>query len=140
MSFQHDLLLSTISEQLQWTLALTTIVFNKFLVILNKFSLVLHFWLQKLIQIPNGLTKTIFNNFLILNKNLGFLLKFHRGFREQYIFELQSLFATFESMETVEFVEFHFVISLWRRVISFEYIKLSENNFSFPNTFWKVRI
>ena len=111
MSFQHDLLLSTISEQLQWTLALTSIVFNKFLVILNKFSLVLHFWLQKLIQIPNGLTKTVFNNFLILNKNLGFL-KFHRGFREQYIFELQSLFATFESMETVEFVEFHIVISL----------------------------
>ena len=115
MSFQHDLLLSTISEQLQWTLALTSIVFNKFPVILNKFSLALHFWLRKLIQIPNGLTKTVFNNFLILNKNLGFLLKFHHGFREQYIFELQSLFATFESMETVEFVEFvkfHTVISL----------------------------
>ena len=52
-----------------------------------------------------GLTKTAFNEFLITsNKNIGFVVKFYHGFSEQYrIFELRSLFATFESLKSVEF-------------------------------------
>ena len=52
-----------------------------------------------------GLTNTAFNKILImLNKTIGFLLKFHDGFSKQYhIFELWSLFATFESLKRVEF-------------------------------------
>ena len=56
--------------------------------------------------IPNlGLTNTAFNKFLIIpNKNIGFLLKFYHEFGEQnHIFELRSLFATFESLKSVEF-------------------------------------
>ena len=47
-----------------------------------------------------GLTNTTFNEFLIiLNKNIGFLLKFYHRFSEQYlIFELQSLFLILESL------------------------------------------
>ena len=52
-----------------------------------------------------GLTKTAFNDFLIIsNKNIAFFLKFYNGFSEQYhISELQSLFATFESLKSLEF-------------------------------------
>ena len=52
-----------------------------------------------------GLTNTVFNEFLIRsNKNIGFLLKFYHGFSEHYhILELRSLFATFESLKSVEF-------------------------------------
>ena len=51
-----------------------------------------------------GLTNTTFNKFLILsNKNIGFLLKLYYRFSEQYyILELQSLFATFESLKSVK--------------------------------------
>lgn len=79
-------------------------VFNEFLVISNKISRSLHFWLWKLIQ-NLGLANTAFNEFLIIsNKYIGFLLKFYHGFSEQYhIFELRSLFATFESLTSVEF-------------------------------------
>ena len=52
-----------------------------------------------------SLTNTAFKEFLIIShKNIGFLLKFYQEFSEQYrIFELQSLFATFESLKSVEF-------------------------------------
>ena len=47
---------------------------------------------------------------------------------------------TLQSKERQRYI-FHTVISLWRWVISFEYIKLSKNNFfSFSKPFWKVRI
>ena len=51
-----------------------------------------------------GLTNTTFNKFPILsNKNIGFLLKLYYRFSEQYyILELQSLFATFESLKSVK--------------------------------------
>ena len=52
-----------------------------------------------------GLINAAFNEFLIIsNRNIGFLLKFSPGFREQYyVFEFQNLFATFESLKSVEF-------------------------------------
>ena len=52
-----------------------------------------------------GLMNTTFNKFvIILSKNIGFLIKFYHGFSKQYrIFELQSLLATFESLQSVEF-------------------------------------
>ena len=53
-----------------------------------------------------GLTHTATNKFLIiLNKSIDLLLKFCHGFSKQYhIFELQSLFTTFESLISVEFL------------------------------------
>ena len=52
-----------------------------------------------------GLTNTAFNEFFnILNKNNGFLLNFCHGFSKQYhSLELRGLFATFESLKSVEF-------------------------------------
>ena len=52
-----------------------------------------------------NLTNTAFKEFLVIShKNIGFLLKFYQEFSEQYrIFELRSLFATFESLKSVEF-------------------------------------
>ena len=130
-------------------------------------------------------TDVAFNEFLIIsNKNIGFLLKSYNEFSGQYhIFELRSLFGTFESLKFIEFSMqavvgnsnskyfrsnassfqitfsvryektlqsrkqqakiciFHTVIRLWRWLISFKYIKLSKNNFSwFSNPFWKVWI
>ena len=100
MPFQQDLLSSIISEQLQWTLVLTNMVFNEFLVISN----VVSFLAMKTLIQNLALKNTSFNDFLISNKNIGFLLKFRHGFREQYhIFELRSLFATFVSPKSVEF-------------------------------------
>ena len=51
-----------------------------------------------------ALTNTAFNGFaIILNKNIGFLLTF--CFSEQYhVFKLLSLFVTFESLRSVEFL------------------------------------
>ena len=48
---------------------------------------------------------TTFNEFLIISyKDIGFILKFYHGFSDQhYIFKLRSLFATFESLKSVEF-------------------------------------
>ena len=48
-----------------------------------------------------GLTNTAFNEFRIIsNKNIGFLLKvYHGSSKQDDIFELRSLFATFESLE-----------------------------------------
>ena len=51
------------------------------------------------------LTNTAFDEYLVIsNKNIGFLLKFYHRFSEQnHILELRSLFATFESLKSVEF-------------------------------------
>ena len=53
------------------------------------------------------LRSTTFNEFLsaiLTSKGIGFLLKVYHGFSKQYhIFELRSLFATFESLKSVEF-------------------------------------
>ena len=51
------------------------------------------------------LTNTAFNEFLIIsNKNFGCLIKFYHGFSKHYhTFDLRSLFATFESLKSVEF-------------------------------------
>ena len=58
--------------------------------------------MKTLIQKPE-LMNIVFNEFLAKsNKSIGFFLKFYHGFSEQYhIFELRSLFATFESLKAV---------------------------------------
>ena len=52
-----------------------------------------------------GLTNIAFNEYLVIwNKNIGFHLKFYGRFSEQnHIFDLRSLFATFESLKSVKF-------------------------------------
>ena len=87
-------------KYLQWTLVLTNIVFNEFLEISNQSlgSLIFDY--------ENFHTNLVTSNkFLITsNKNIGFLVTFYHGFSEQYrIFELQSLFAIFESLKFVKF-------------------------------------
>ena len=79
-------------------------VFNEFLDVSNKClgPIISDYEIQ--IQ-SLSLTNTAFKEFLIIShKNIGFLLKFYQEFSEQYrIFELRSLFATFESLKSVEF-------------------------------------
>ena len=87
-------------KYLQWTLVLTNIVFNESLEISNQSlgSLIFDY--------ENFHTNLVTSNkFLITsNKNIGFLVTFYHGFSEQYrIFELQSLFAIFESLKFVKF-------------------------------------
>ena len=87
-------------KYLQWTLVLTNIVFNEFLETSNQSLRSLIF------DYENSLTNLFTSNkFLITsNKNIGCLVKFYYGFSEQYrIFELQSLFAIFESLKFVKF-------------------------------------
>ena len=80
-------------------------VFNEFLDVSNKClgPIISDYEIQ--IQ-SLSLTNTAFKEFLIIShKNIGFLLKFYQEFSEQYrIFELRSLFATFESLKSVEFL------------------------------------
>ena len=54
---------------------------------------------------------TAFSKFLIIsNKAIGFLLKFYHGFSKYYhVFELRSLFTTFQSLKSVE-VPMHVVV------------------------------
>ena len=87
-------------KYLQWTLVLTNIVFHESLEISNQSlgSLIFDY--------ENFHTNLVTSNkFLITsNKNIGFLVTFYHGFSEQYrIFELQSLFAIFESLKFVKF-------------------------------------
>ena len=87
-------------KYLQWILVLTNIVFNESLEISNQSlgSLIFDY--------ENFHTNLVTSNkFLITsNKNIGFLVTFYHGFSEQYrIFELQSLFAIFESLKFVKF-------------------------------------
>ena len=86
------------TNKLKYTFALKNIVLNEFQVRSSKISLKI---LIQSLAFPN----TAFNEFLIIpNKNIGFLLKFYHGFSKQYhIFELRNLFATFESLKSVEF-------------------------------------
>ena len=86
------------TNKLKYNFALKNIVFNEFQVRSSKISLKI---LIQSLAFPN----TAFNEFLIIpNKNIGFLLKFYHGFSKQYhIFELRNLFATFESLKSVEF-------------------------------------
>ena len=85
---------------IQWTLVLTNMVFNEFLVTSNKISRSLHFWLKK-----KAKKNTAFNEFLVIsNRNIGSFLKFCHVFSEQYhISEFRSLFATFESLKSTKF-------------------------------------
>ena len=101
----HVLLITDgrILSSIQETLALANMVFNEFLVISKKISpsfLTIKSPIQNL-----GLTNTAFDKFLFMpNKNIGFLLKFYLGFSKQYhIFKSENLFATFESLRSVEF-------------------------------------
>ena len=74
-------------------------VFDKFFVISNKQSIsVASFLTINTVTQKLGLTTTALNKFLIIsNENIDFLLKLYHGFSKQYhIFELRSLFATFE--------------------------------------------
>ena len=63
------------------------------------------FLTMKTLILSFNLTNTAFNEFLIiLNKNIGFLFKFYHGLSElNHIFEFRSLFATAESLKSVEF-------------------------------------
>ena len=60
--------------------------------------------MKTVIQNPD-LANSAFNEFLIIsNENIGFLLKFYLRFGEEdHIFKLRSLFATFNSLRSVEF-------------------------------------
>ena len=77
-----------------WHCILTNMVFNVFLPISNKISQSLIFAYE------NSHAKPRFIN-TALNE---FLIKFYHGFnKHSYIFELQSLFETLESLKSVEF-------------------------------------
>ena len=61
------------------------------------------FWTMKIHLQNPGLNNTTFSEFLIKSNNISFHLKFYHG-KQYHIFELWSLFATFESLKSVEFL------------------------------------
>ena len=108
-------------KYLQWTLVLTNIVFHESLEISNQSlgSLIFDY--------ENFHTNLVTSNkFLITsNKNIGFLVTFYHGFSEQYrIFELQSLFAIFESLKFVKF-PIHAIAKFKFKTFLFKYFVVS---------------